>query len=248
MQRYFVDPEQMTDTKVFITGDDVKHVVKVMRLDIGDKMICLNNKGRQVYCAITAIEKEQVQADILEDLQDNPELPVDLSIAQALIKGDKLDLVVQKGTELGAHTFYVFYAERSVVKWDSNKVEKKIERLHKIAKEAAEQAGRLFIPSIIYCSGYENMMETATNHETCIYLYEEQAKMNKHNGLVDVLYKHPSSLLAVIGPEGGISEKEASAYNNNNFHQVSLGPRIVRSETASLYLLSVLSYNYELLR
>ncbi|RSL34472.1 16S rRNA (uracil(1498)-N(3))-methyltransferase [Salibacterium salarium] len=248
MQRYFVNPEQMTDTNVFITGNDVKHIVKVMRLDIDDKIICLNNEGRQVYCSISAIENEQVKADILEDVDFNPELPVNISIAQALIKGDNLDLVIQKGTELGAHRFYVFHAERSVVKWDSNKVDKKIERLRKIAKEAAEQSGRLFIPSISYCPDYKELLKTMSNYDASIYLYEEQAKMNNHSGLAAVLQHAPSSLLAIIGPEGGISENESNAYTKHNCRQVSLGPRIVRSETASLYLLSVLSYNYELLR
>ncbi|MFB4164873.1 16S rRNA (uracil(1498)-N(3))-methyltransferase [Alteribacillus sp. JSM 102045] len=248
MQRYFVKPENMSDSHVLITGEDVKHITKVMRLDTGDKIVCLNNRGRQVLCSINKVEKDIVKADILQDIQENNELPVEVTIAQALIKGDKLDFVIQKGTEFGAAAFYLFSAERSVVKWDGKKINKKLERLEKIAKEAAEQSGRLIIPPIKFFPRWEEMLQESSCFEANVFLYEENAKRNMHSDLSKVMESLPASIMAIIGPEGGVSEEEASAYKYQHFLNVSLGPRILRSESASLYLLAALSYQYELLR
>ncbi|MFZ4451975.1 16S rRNA (uracil(1498)-N(3))-methyltransferase [Salibacterium aidingense] len=248
MQRYFVPPEQMSEQDVRITGEDVKHIAKVMRLKSGDKIICLNNQGRQTLCEITSMETNVVTAVVLKELHEQAELPVSITIAQSLVKGDKLEFVIQKGTELGASSFYLYSGERSVVKWESSKVKKKLERLRKIAKEAAEQAERLFVPDVLYYHSTEMMLEKSFSFDAAVYLYEEQARHGQHHDLADVLHPMPSSILAVIGPEGGISEKEAVAWKSSGCRAVSLGPRILRSETAPLYLLSALSYHYEILR
>ncbi|SFL66143.1 RsmE family RNA methyltransferase [Salibacterium qingdaonense] len=248
MQRYFVKPEQMTENDVVITGEDVKHISKVVRLEPGSHIECLNNQGRRTHCRIRSVDKESVAADILEDIESSPELPVYAAVAQALIKGDNLDLVVQKGTELGARSFLLFAAGRSVVKWDSSKVEKKLQRLRKIAKEAAEQSGRQYIPDISYYASTRDMMEEASTYEASLYLDEETAKSGEHHAAADIFSSRPASILALIGPEGGISRDEAQALDQSGCRPVSLGPRILRSESASLYFLSALSYHYEILR
>ncbi|SFP20539.1 16S rRNA (uracil1498-N3)-methyltransferase [Salibacterium halotolerans] len=248
MQRYFVEPEQMSEDEVEITGEDVKHIDKVMRLQPGSHIECLNNQGRRTHCKIRSVNKESIEADIMQDLENSPELPVYAAVAQALIKGDNLDLVVQKGTELGVGSFLLFAAGRSVVKWDSSKVEKKVQRLRKIAKEAAEQSGRLYIPDVSYYPSTGDMLEAASMYNTSLYLDEETAKNGKHETLAEIFSSRPPSILAVIGPEGGISPEEAQTFDKSGFRPVSLGPRILRSESASLYFLSALSYHYEILR
>ncbi|WP_240376585.1 RsmE family RNA methyltransferase [Bacillus piscicola] len=247
MQRYFVKPEQMTDSTVTLAGDDVKHAAKVMRMKTGDKIVCLNNKGRQALCRIDEIGSSFIHAAIVKEWDDNPELPVRTVIGQALVKGDKMDFVIQKGTEFGVSAFHLFEADRSVVKWGREKSLKKIERLRKIAKEAAEQSERLFIPEIHWFASVEELIQGSAM-ETTIVLHEEKARSKQHGDLASLLQAEPSALLAVIGPEGGISEREIDFLARENVMPVSLGPRILRSESASVYLLAVLSYYYELSR
>ncbi|SDH47420.1 16S rRNA (uracil1498-N3)-methyltransferase [Alteribacillus persepolensis] len=248
MQRYFVEPENITDSYVLVTGEDVKHMTKVMRMETGSHIICLDNQGKQVLCQISEMTQNEVQADILETLDNYNELPVSVAVAQSLIKGDKLDLVIQKGTEFGAAAFYLFAADRSVVKWDGKKVQKKVDRLKKIAKEAAEQSGRLYIPSIYYVPSWKEVLQQTKNYSTSVLFYEEDAKTQSHGGLKDVLQSSPESIMAVIGPEGGVSEKEVNDLKREGIKNISLGPRILRSESASLYFLACLSYQFELLR
>lgn len=245
MQRYFVEPHNMRDRQVVIEGNDVKHITKVMRMDVGDDIVCLNNKGREVLVRLETIEKNRVVGTVIEERKNVSELPIKTAIAQALIKGDKLDYVIQKCTEFGASALYLFGADRSVVQWEQQKSVKKIERLKKIAKEAAEQSGRLFIPEIHFVP---DVVKATEQFEMRLYLDEEKAKRDEHDGLYRILQQNPSSFLAVVGPEGGLSDKEKATFHTNGFQSVSLGPRILRSESAALYTLSILSYHYELSR
>ncbi|MFB5662113.1 16S rRNA (uracil(1498)-N(3))-methyltransferase [Alteribacillus sp. HJP-4] len=248
MQRYFVEPEYWNPPAIRLKDDDAKHILKVMRMQEGDNIICLDNKGTSALCRIEAIQENSVEVHIIKNINDNPELPITTVIAQGLAKGDKLDLVVQKGTELGVSRFCFFAAERSVVKWEPKKAEKKMERLRKIAKEAAEQAGRIFIPEITYFFHFKDILQESKQYEAKILVFEEEAKRNQHLGLKEILKQPQASIFAIIGPEGGISPLEADLCNQEAILSVSLGPRILRTETAPLYLLSVLSYQYELLR
>ncbi|MDA3130749.1 RsmE family RNA methyltransferase [Aliibacillus thermotolerans] len=245
MQRYFVEPSNMGEREVMIEGNDVKHITRVMRMGVGDHIICLNNNGREVLAQIDKVENHRLVAKIVKEHKNLSELPVSVAIAQALIKGDKLDYVVQKCTEFGAKAIYLFASDRSVVKWDQQKSAKKIARLKKIAKKAAEQSGRLFIPDISFTS---HLVEATTEVEMRLFLDEEKAKKHDHTGLFDALHQHPSSLLAVVGPEGGLSEQEKTIFCEHGFQGISLGPRILRSESAAIYTLSALSYHYELSR
>ncbi|SFE28778.1 RsmE family RNA methyltransferase [Alteribacillus iranensis] len=247
MQRYFLDPEQFTSAEVYLEGEEAKHISKVMRMEEGDQIICLDNKGRQALCVITEVAQGLVKANIKKELDHHPELPIKVTIAQALIKGDKLDYVIQKGTEFGASSFTLYAAERSVVKWDRGKSRKKLDRLKKIAKEAAEQSERLFIPEINYCTSLEQLI---ADHDSgpVIALHEDTARSGKHKGLRELFNSHLRSLFVLVGPEGGFSEKEANWMHDYQVNMVSLGPRILRSESAALYLLAALSYQYELSR
>ncbi len=184
MQRYFVLREQMTETDVRINGEDVKHIVKVMRMSVGDNIICSNNSSRTVRCRITTIAEDEVTASITEELYPETELPIKITIAQALPKGDKLDLIVQKGTELGAYAIQPFLASRSIVKWDQKKAKKKRERLEKIAKEAAEQSYRENIPIIADVISVAELLKTVGNYDKIMIAYEEEAKKTSIQPLV----------------------------------------------------------------
>ncbi|WP_252314360.1 16S rRNA (uracil(1498)-N(3))-methyltransferase [Sinobaca sp. H24] len=251
MQRYFIPSNQMEKNTAVIRGDDAKHVIKVMRMDTGSRVVVLNNEGRAAVGIISSFnDNNEVYLDLEKEEQGNRELPVKAAIAQALVKGDKLDHVVQKSTELGASVIYIYQGERSVVKWDHTKAAKKTERLQKIAKEAAEQSERLIIPKVVYCESTDKLMEQAALYQDRLVIDEEQARSKSHSALAEALsrYQTGASFFACIGPEGGISEKEKSKMANHAFYSVSLGPRILRSETASSYFLAVLSYHFELMR
>jgi 16S rRNA (uracil1498-N3)-methyltransferase len=250
MQRYFVKKEQMTDKVVHILGEDVKHISKVMRMDVGDEVICSDNHSRTVKCRLSNLSDKEIIADIIETLDPKTELPVKVTIAQGLPKGDKLDLIIQKGTELGAFAFLPFSAARSIVKWDQKKAGKKIERLEKIAKEAAEQSYRERIPEVLNVHSFTDLKQKISSYDVVILAYEESAKRGEQVQLAQQLASVTlgQKVLVIIGPEGGITEEELGQLTEQGAIACGFGPRILRTETASLYVLAAISYHFELMR
>ncbi len=248
MQRYFVPPENWRDDRIGITGEDAKHILKVMRMQDGDNIICSDNCGRTSLCEIVELSGNTVEVQVIKDIEKQAELPVSVTIAQGLPKGDKLEYIVQKGTELGAVSFFPFAADRSVVKWDEKKAVKKQERLEKIAKEAAEQSHRSRIPEILNPGSFSDLLKMAEQYNIKIVAFEEEAKQQEFSRFASALQTavKGDSILCVIGPEGGISEKEAISLSEHGFILCGLGPRILRTETAPLYMLSAVSYHFEL--
>lgn len=249
MQRYFVsNPSE--DGHFQISGDDYHHLVRVMRMKQGDQIICVSPNGDSALCEIAEITADQAIANIVKWDEDSPELPVQITIASGLPKGDKLELIIQKGTELGAYGFIPFTAARSVVKWDEKKSKKKVERWQKIAKEAAEQSHRTKIPNVEEPFNFIELVELGNQFDYKLIAYEEEARKGEASVLVDVFSTMlpKQSLLVVFGPEGGLTEKEVAMLTEKGFLSCGLGPRILRTETAPLYLLSAASYHFELMR
>ncbi|MBA2873533.1 16S rRNA (uracil(1498)-N(3))-methyltransferase [Thermaerobacillus caldiproteolyticus] len=250
MQRYFVSDEQIVNREhIVIDGDDYHHIVRVMRMNEGDGLICCSEHSEVALCQIEQITNENVIVRIIQWIEEQTELPIQIYIAQGLPKGDKLELVIQKGTELGAFSFIPFTAARSVVKWDAKKADKKLERWRKIAKEAAEQSHRARIPDIYAPMSIHELIQFAATVDYKLVAYEEEAKKGEHAALANILrqMKQGQSLLALFGPEGGVSEQEMVLLKENGFLPCSLGPRILRTETAPLYLLAAASYEFELM-
>jgi 16S rRNA (uracil1498-N3)-methyltransferase len=248
MQRYFIEND-FEHHQVTITGDDVHHITKVMRMTTGETIICCNADGKAAICEIEEITTSHVIANVVEWVKAEKELPVLVTIAQALPKGDKLEYVVQKGTELGASHFIPFTAKRSVVKWDDVKVEKKVKRLQKIAKEAAEQSHRLKVPEVNGRLHLNELIKASAHYDVKIVAYEESAKAGESKNLARALsnMKKDDTMIAVFGPEGGFLEEEIQLLTEHGFVACSLGPRILRAETAPMYVLSAVSYHTELL-
>ncbi|MFA1820458.1 16S rRNA (uracil(1498)-N(3))-methyltransferase [Virgibacillus oceani] len=249
MQRYFVPESGWEDNQIIITGEDAHHINRVMRLKAGDQVICNHPEGYAAVCEIISSSPSEVHTKVLEQMEENKELPIDVIIAQGLPKGDKIDYIIQKGTELGAHSYLPFQAERSIVVWDDKKKKKKITRLNKIAKEASEQSHRNKIPYIYPVMSMADLLEETKAYDLKIFAYEEEAKTGNHQSLGTILKKISQNqyrrLILCIGPEGGFSQNEANLLKEHDFHSVRLGPRILRTETASLYALASISYHFE---
>jgi 16S rRNA (uracil1498-N3)-methyltransferase len=249
MQRYFVNAESEIDCFI-ISGEDYHHITRVMRMKSGEEIVCVTNEGKSAICEIEEITDENVVAKVVKWEEGSTELPVKVTIASGLPKGDKLEWIIQKGTELGANEFVPFLAARSIVKWDEKKAGKKVERWQKIAKEAAEQSYRSKIPEVYSPIPFKKLLGMAENFDVKLVAYEEEAKQGESAVLVKALreLKPGQSMLIVFGPEGGIDSNEIELLTQNGFLVCGLGPRILRTETAPLYLLAAVSYHLELLR
>ena len=249
MQRYFVTNQPSTASFI-IVGEDHHHISRVMRMKTGDQIICVNDDKKSAICSIAEITDEQIIADIVKWEDESVELPIHITIVSGLPKGDKLEWVIQKGTELGANEFVPFLAARSIVKWDEKKAAKKLERWQKIAKEAAEQSHRNMIPRVSLPISLLSLLQKAKTFDHCIVAYEEEARLGEMAVLASTfnLMNPGQSLLIVFGPEGGLTTEEVSLLSEKGFLVCGLGPRILRTETAPLYLLSAVSYHFELLR
>lgn len=248
MQRYFIEKLE-NQFEVTITGDDFHHMTRVMRMNPGDTFYGVIDKKTAIV-KIESIQDKALTGRIIDWIEGTKELPIQVTIVNGLPKGDKLELIIQKGTELGANTFIPFNATRSIVKWDSKKAGKKTERLRKIAKEAAEQSHRTEIPEISDPVDLRRLLDLAQAYDYKLVAYEEDAKQGEAAQLVNTIGRMVpgQSLIIVFGPEGGLDSAEINQLLENGFQTCGLGPRILRTETAPLYALSAISYQLELAR
>jgi 16S rRNA (uracil1498-N3)-methyltransferase len=246
MQRYFIN-QPFENELATITGDDAKHITRVMRMSAGERIIVVNENVAHI-CEIVDVEQNVIVKQTGETVA-SPEMPHNVTIACGLPKGDKLELISQKGTELGMYELVPFAAERSVVKWDDKKGKKNVERLQKIAKEAAEQSHRTHIPSIQMPISFKQLVQTFDSYDAVFIADEEEAKLEVRQTFAQKLKALDASnrlnILCIFGPEGGISRKESAAMLEAGAKTMSLGPRILRAETAPLYALSAISYEFE---
>lgn len=248
MQRYFVN-QAAIESRFHISGEDRHHIVRVMRMQEGDKIICVDPQNKSAVCSIAEITDEQVAAEVVQWEDRSSELPVDITIVSGLPKGDKLEWIIQKGTELGAYRFIPFTSARSVVKWDQKKAAKKVERWQKIAKEAAEQSHRTRLPEVKNPQDIKSLLKASEDFDYKLIAFEEEAKQGESSVLFHTLskMKKGESLIIFFGPEGGLAEHEVALLRESGFQSCGLGPRILRTETAPLYVLSAVSYHFELM-
>jgi 16S rRNA (uracil1498-N3)-methyltransferase len=245
MQRYFLPPEQFQQNIVKIMGDDAHHLHRVMRADSGDKVICSNGLDREVLVQITHIDKAVVTAEVIEELPMAAEPNVQVWIAQSLPKGDKMEIVIQKGTEIGAARFLPFLSERTVVQYDAKKEAKRTERWQKIAKEAAEQAHRNRVPQVDAVLSWKDLLKAAKQGQVdaAWICYEKENGQHLKDAIKQSTTNNSNgTYLFAVGPEGGFTEKEIQQAEEAGFQSVSLGKRILRTETAAMVGLTCLLY------
>ncbi len=234
MQRYFSNKKE--DNYLILNSNDMHHIKNVMRMNINDKVECIYNKELYI-CKIIDLSNNKIE--ILEKLPDNNELNIDITIAVGLVNEQKFDLIIQKLTELGVSRIIPLKMERSIIKLDNKKEAKKITRWESICKEASEQSKRNIIPEI---TNIKTIKELA-NEEYGLKLY---GSTTIKNNLVNKYLqdnKNCAKILFVIGPEGGISPKEEEQLQELDFIPISFGNRILRVETAAIYIASILNYS-----
>lgn len=247
MQQYFIKG-QPENSFVITDKDTAKHMFQVMRLKAEDQVVLVFDDGIKRLAKVTSPTQQVLE--LVEELDDNVELPVSVTIASGFPKGDKLDWVTQKATELGAKAIWAFPADWSVAKWDGKKLAKKEEKLAKIALGAAEQSKRNQVPDIRLFAQKSEFIKQLPVFDKVFIAYEESAKQGEQATLARELVQVSagSKVLFIFGPEGGISPKEIDVFEQAGAIKIGLGPRIMRTETAPLYALSAVSFYTELMR
>lgn len=234
MPRFFTS--NINGNSLIIEGDDAKHISKVLRLKEGDKITACDN-GTDYFGEIESITSEQVSVKIHETSPSISEPSLEVILYQALPKGDKLELIIQKAVELGVHKIVPVLTHRCVSRPDNKSMAKKISRFQKISEEAAKQSGRGRIPEICDMITYKQAIATMKTHNHAIIFYE-----NETAPLRDLLANISGSLGIMVGSEGGFEQSEIAFAHENGIDTASLGSRILRCETAPLSALSVIMY------
>lgn len=245
MQQYFIKGK--AEKEVTITDKDtIKHMFQVMRLTDEAEVVLVFDDGIKYLAKVTNSMAHELE--IIEALPDQVELPVKVTIASGFPKGDKLDTIAQKVTELGTSALWGYPADWSVVKWDGKKLAKKEDKLAKIVLGAAEQSKRNVVPEVHLFEQKAEFLKSLSSFDHIFIAYEETAKAGQLATLARELkeVKPGAKLLFIFGPEGGISPAEITQFEAAGAIKVGLGPRIMRAETAPLYALSAISYALEL--
>lgn len=239
LRRFFIDG--FLDTEMSIQGSDAHHISKVLRLQVGDQIVVVAPDGSTGTAQISSITIDKVMLILQETVAEEKEAPINIYLAQALPKSDKMDYIVQKSVELGVKEIYPMEAEHCIVQYDHVKRNARCERWQKIAVEAAKQCGRTVVPTVKPIAGLAAVLAAADADTIVIMLYEGQAVQ----GLKQALAEHKAEkYLLLIGPEGGFSAKEVALCQNHGACIVTLGPRILRTETAALAGVAAVMYEY----
>ena len=242
MPRFFVKSNQIKQDNIEILGEDIKHIKNVLRKNIGDKIeICDSESGKSYNCEITQLYDNSILTHIIEEY---PEIssPIQVDIFQGLPKSDKMELIIQKSVELGVNKIIPVSMKRCVVKLDNKESVKKIARWQKISESAAKQCGRNNIPEISNVITLKDI--DVSQYDVLIVCYENEKVNTLKAELAKINTDSKIKIGVVIGPEGGLDEQEVELLKNNGAKIVTLGNRILRTETVALNILSILMYQF----
>ena len=236
MYHFFVSEEQINGENAYIEGNDVNHIVNVLRMKSGEELL-ISVKGDWDYlCKIDDIETERVNLKVLESMEQR-ELPVNITLLQGIPKSDKLEMIIQKAIELGVSEIIPVKTKRVVVKIDEKKADTKVNRWNAIAESAAKQSKRSIIPKVSEPMSIDNALEIVKDFGVKLIPYENADGIDKTRKILESMDK-TKDIAVFIGPEGGFEEAEVERIKNSGFEVITLGKRILRTETAGLALLS----------
>lgn len=244
MPRFFVRSENIEQQKIMIDGPDVNHIRNVLRMKAGDELTVSDGSGTDYFCRIAGLEKDRVMLDIVGSWKSYSELPVKLYLFQGLPKADKMDLIVQKAVELGAFEIVPVRTARAIVKLDGSRAEKKISRWNSISESAAKQAGRAVIPQVHEIVDFDEAVDMCRQLDAFVMPYEKDEGMEHSRKVIRSLHGVRSAGI-FIGPEGGFAQEEVQKAMGAGARTISLGNRILRTETAGMTVLSILMFELE---
>ena len=239
MTRFFIEPEQMTSQFLVLTGENAAHA-KVLRLKAGEHVLVCDGEGNECECTVSDISQDRISLVVNSRQESVSEAKVKVSVYMAFPKGDKLEHVIQKATELGAYEIVAFPSSRCVSRPDSKSLAKKLERWQKIAASAAEQSGRGRIPQVVVVESYKDALLRASAADKALLFYENEQATTLKMALSNGAY---SSVSLLTGPEGGLEPTEVELAKTYGLSVCTLGKRILRCETAPLCALSAVMYD-----
>jgi 16S rRNA (uracil1498-N3)-methyltransferase len=239
LRRFFLDVPLAAE--VLIEGQDAHHIGRVLRLQVGDTIVVVAPDGQAGIAKIKSIALDHVMLTLQDVILEQKEAPISVYLAQGLPKSDKMDYIVQKAVELGVKAVYPFTADHSVVQYDQAKKNSRREKWQKVAVEAAKQCGRTVVPVVGPIQGLAEVLANIPEETVVIMLYEGQTS----KGIKEVLAENRNSnYLLIVGPEGGFSTKEVALCEKYRASIVTMGQRILRTETAALAGVTIIMYEY----
>ncbi|MDO4616535.1 MAG: 16S rRNA (uracil(1498)-N(3))-methyltransferase [Lachnospiraceae bacterium] len=244
MYRFFVNADQIQEGSIRILGDDVNHIGSVLRMRPGEEILISSQDEWEYTCRIKTITGEEVTAEILDAQKPGKELPSKIVLLQCLPKGDKMELIIQKAVELGVTEIIPVASKRCVVKLEGKRAASKVTRWNAIAESAAKQSKRMVIPKVGDILSYREALALAETKDVRLIPYERSEGMTGTRKVLESI-RPGQSVAVLIGPEGGFEEKEVSLAMEKGFEPITLGKRILRTETAGLTTLSILMYLLE---
>jgi 16S rRNA (uracil1498-N3)-methyltransferase len=239
MSRFFVSQNEIHSNLIYIKGEDVSHIKKVLRAKCGDPLTVCDGKGKDFEVEIIELGTDYILTSIISSESSKTEPPIDITLFQGIPKSDKMDLIIQKSVELGVNRVVPVITERTVIKIGSTSDgDNKRARWQRIAIEAAKQCNRGVIPCVEAPMSFDRSVELAKVSQVCIIPYEKEEK----NSIKNYIFEGAKSVAIMIGPEGGFTEEEIIKATSGGVKPVTLGPRILRTETAGIAVISILMY------
>jgi 16S rRNA (uracil1498-N3)-methyltransferase len=240
MARFFVPKKNLRESRGLIDGQEFMHLKKVLRLGPGDRITVFDDAGREHDAIIRALSAEQGEIEILRSYEAGRESPLQIVLGVALTKGEKMDFVVEKATELGAQRIIPFSSAFSVPQLDTKRVMTRTARWQKIALSATKQCGRTQVPEILPLCEFESLVKSDSAQTLRLLFWEDE----QHQSLRQAHEKYPQtkSLLLAIGPEGGFGNREAELAKSHGFEPIHMGRRILRAETAAVAALTLTQF------
>src|SRR5699024_2314376 len=245
MHRFFVEPDQVYNDHINILGQDIKHIKNVLRLKENDK-IEITCEGINYYGEISSFEDDKVKVDIISKEEGVNEPNIDIVLYQGLAKGNRMDYIIQKGTEVGIKEFYIVDTKRTIVKIKNKKKEEsRINRLQSIGEEAAKQTKRDYIPKVNGILKFNDMIELLKNEKNILVPYENKEQLSIGQVLRDIKIRKDENkrINLIIGSEGGFEDKEINDLKNIGGDIFTLGNRILRTETAGVVASTIILYD-----
>lgn len=243
MRRFFVEDIRGKEGLIFLTGKEANHIRNVLRMKRGDTLILMDGKGHHVETRIEELHHKGVLVKIIRNLPTPDPSPIEIHLAQALIKSRPMDSLIQKATELGVDSITPFSSERTAVRMNDENLSRRIVHWEEIMKAACKQSGRPYLPTLSPALAFEALIENALPKDMLKVLLWEAEKEADLKGLLRSVGQLPR-IVAIVGPEGGFTPREIHIARGAGFRIVSLGSRILRSETAAITLISIIQYEW----